>query len=200
MFDLRAWLRRAPKPRKLRLKVDGEDRMVDLGEGRYKWAEVEQTVRTAGPSAVECLDKDGAILRAYKFAEDEVDAEDDEDAGRRSLDKVLGKERRELAAVLDAQGRAIERAYSAGAKAASVSQENLVNIVETLTGHLSLAITNIHTLSSAYANAVATAGAGDDGNKPDALMGLITGLLAVKNGPPVASPPAHEPPKKNGGR
>jgi hypothetical protein len=61
-------------------------------------------------------------------------------------------------------------------------------------------MTSIHNLSSAYANAIAESGGGgqDGANKPDALMGIMTALLAARN-PPAAAPPA-DPPKKNGAR
>lgn len=175
MFDLRAWLRRAPKPRKLRLLVNGEERIVDLAGQRQKWAEVEQTVRTAGASAVECLDEAGATLRGMKLTDDDGDADSDEDARDKFEVKMLTRDHAALAMVLDRYGDRIARAYDAGARASAISQENLVAIVETLTAHLSLAITNLHNISTSYANVVAASG-GEGGDKNEGMMMLLSAL------------------------
>lgn len=151
MFDLRAWLRRIPKPRKLRLKVDGEERIVDLGEGQKRWLEIESTVRASGASSCECLDANGAILRSTQLSDDEREAASDDEAKSKAEDRMLNKDRKEIAAILHAQGQAIERAYAAGADAAGKSADKLLELVETLTSSLSLAITNLHNVSANFA-------------------------------------------------
>lgn len=189
MFDLRAWLRRAPKPRKLRLTVDDAERIVDLGTGRCKWAEIEATVLNSKASIVECLDASDAILRSYCLEEE---SDDPEEAKALSQDKLVARTQSTNAAMLDAYGKRMVEAFSAGAAAAAVSQENLVAIVETLSAHLSLAITNLHTVSVNMANLVQqqgeNAGSGGD-NKPDAMMGLLTALISGRQLPTPTAPP-----------
>lgn len=189
MFDFRAWLRRAPKPRKLRLtNADGDDRIVDLGGGRCKWAEVENTVKNANAALVECLDASGEILRSHRFEEEEIAASPEDER-----DKLVAKTQGTNAAMLDAYGKRLVEAFHAGAASAAVSQENLVAIVETLTAHLSLSISNMHTLSVNMANLVSQQEPPSEGSKSDAMMGLLTAMIAGKQ--QLAAPP---PP--NGGK
>lgn len=187
MFDLRAWLRRAPKPRKLRIHVDGDERIIDLGAGRCKWAEVENTVLNSGATLVECLDPSGAILRSTVLEEEEPEESKDELQA-----KSLARTQASSAAMLDAYGKRMNEAFLAGASAANTSQENLVAIVETLTAHLSLAITNLHNLSTNmatmaqnYADAL-NSGPGDGEGKSDKMLGLLTAMLSAKAGLPSA--------------
>ena len=98
--------------------------------------------------SVECLSADGTILRAQRLREDDSDADDDHDAKVRYEDKLLTKDRREQAAMLDRYGARLAEAFEAGAKAASVSQDHLVGLVEILSTNLSTAIVHIHNLSA----------------------------------------------------
>lgn len=193
MFDLRAWLRRAPKPRKLRIHVDGDERIIDLGTGRCKWVEVEETVRNAGATLVECLSADLSIIRSTVLEEDPDDKEDVATA----TSTAMAKAQAGSAAMLDAYGKRMNEAFLAGASAANTSQENLVAIVETLTAHLSLAITNLHNLSTNmatmaqnYADAL-NSGGGDGEGKSDKMLGLLTAMLTAKAGLPAAPAPAN---------
>jgi F0F1-type ATP synthase epsilon subunit len=182
-------MRRAPKPKKLRIKnPDGEWRVIELSGGRYLWNEVEQTVLTAEAVAIECLDADGNVLRAKKLVND--DGESFEADGKDDGSKNLSKAMREQAAMLDAYGRRMNEAFARGAEAASESQDKLVSLVEVLTQHLTLAITNLHNISTNYAQVVAAAGAEDGGNSTQALMGLLgamTGKLPAAPQPPPAN-------------
>lgn len=189
-FDLRAWLRRRPAPRKLRLISDDDDRIVDLGAGRVRWAEVETTVTNAKPQIVECLDAEGAVLRSQRLEDENPDKASPED-------KAVAKSQQANAAMLDAYGKRLVEAFNAGAEAAAVSQGNLVSIVETLTKQLTIAITNQLTLAANYANEVARSGGEPDGEGKgsEALMGLLGTMLAGRNLP---APPPPAPP--NGGK
>jgi hypothetical protein len=191
-FDLRAWLRRAPKPFKLRIKdVDGEERDILLGKGRTRWHATEETVRTSGAVSVQCLSEDGTILRAQRLSEDDIEADPETD-GAKQADKAVSKERRELAGLLDAYGNRMNQSFREGAAAASVSQDKLVELVEVLTGHLAIAITNINNLSVNLSNAIqATARDGDGGGSQNAA------LLAQVMGLALGAGPSH-PPAPNG--
>jgi|SRR5579872_1539761 len=181
MFDLRSWLRRAPKPKSLRIKnPDGEWRVIELSGGRYLWNEVEQTVRTAEATAVECLDADGKVLRAMKLADDE-DPENFE-GGKDAEAKNLSRAMREQAAMLDAYGRRMNEAFARGAEAASSSQDKLVGLVEVLTQHLTLAITNLHNISTNYANVVQEAANKDANGDTNPGMQMLGTILAAKLG------------------
>jgi hypothetical protein len=188
MFDLRAWLRRSPKPRKLRLTVDDDEKIVDLGKGRCKWAEVEQTVLNARASLVECLDEEGSVIRSYRL-EDTPD-----EATESPENKAVKAHNSNMAAMFDAYGKRLVDAFSAGAAAASSQQDHLVGLVENLTGHLSVAITNLHAISTNYANLVQSQARGDEEEKPqsEAMIGLLTAMIGGKGLPssvPSAAPP-----------
>lgn len=184
MLDLRAWLRRVPKPRKLRLLVGDDERIVDLGEGRPRWAEVEATIRANGASRVECLDEKEAILRSVQLDDFESPGANSEESSGKA------EERRSTAqaAMLDNYGKRMNEAFLAGAKAAAVSQDTLVNLVDSLTGHLSLAITNLHNVSVNLANVVSAAAGAEGGDKNDALLHMIGSMIGMKNLPAAESP------------
>jgi hypothetical protein len=172
MFDLRSWLRRNPKPKKLRLHLpDGDERVVELGNKQQRWAEVESTVRVSRASAVECLGDQDAILRSVELSEDDGEPASEDDAKSKSDEKLLNRDRREIAQILDAQGRRITEAYAAGADAAARSSDKLLELVETLTHHFALSITNIHNMSTNFVNllqqvAKPAEGEGEDRNGP----------------------------------
>jgi hypothetical protein len=186
MFDLRSWLRRAPKPKKLRIKTgDGEERVIELGKGRYLWNEVEQTVRTAEAISVECLDGEGTILRATKLSEE--DGEDGPEVSKE--DKSLSKAIRDQAAMLDRYGARLNEAFAMGSKAASQSSDKLVELVEVLTNHLAIAITNVNNLSVNLSNALQAANPESPEQNP--AMAMVTAMLQAKMmGPANATTPA----------
>lgn len=187
MFDLRAWLRRSPKPRKLRLTSDENEKIVDLGKGRCKWAEVEQTVLNERCSLVECLDEDMNVLRSYRL--EDPGGEDTE----RPEDKAVKANTAHTAQMLDAYGRRLVEAFHAGAAASNTQQEHLVGLVDNLTGHLTLAITNLHAISTNYANFVQQQGSqssGEPGEQSTAMLGLLTAMIGGKGlgAAPAAAP------------
>jgi len=185
MFDLRSWLRRAPKPKKLRIKTgDGEERVIELGKGRYLWNEVENTVRTAEAVSVECLDEEGTILRATKLVDDDgLDVADKSSPDEKNLSKAM----REQAMMLDRYGARLNEAYLAGAKAGSQTQDKLVELVEVLTGHLAVAITNVNNLSVNLSNAIQAASGGDENPNAQLLQGVLA--MAMGGGGRLAAPP-----------
>jgi hypothetical protein len=208
MIDLRSWLRRLPKPEKLRIRTrDDEERIIPLDvTTKTKWAEVENTIRAAGAKSLEALDKAGHIIRAMSLSEEEAAAGSSDEARERYDEKVRTGDRREMAQIFDAQGLRVERAYHAGAEAAGKSADKLLELVammveerQALSQHLMLAITNLHTVSTNLANFVAAASSGEGeggGDTNNGLMQLIASMISQR-GLPAAPPPAPAPP--NGG-
>jgi hypothetical protein len=183
-------MRRAPKPKRLRIKnPDGEWRVIELSGGRYLWNEVEHTVKTSEAVAIECLDADGNVLRAHKLVDDDGETfeVDDKDSATKNLSKAM----REQAAMLDAYGRRMNEAFARGAEAASESQDKLVSLVEVLTQHLTLAITNLHNISTNYAQVVAAAGTGDESSGAQALLGLVAAMTGKLPAHTPAAPPTN---------
>ena len=184
MFDLRAFLRRSPKPRKIRIVTeDGEEREIDLGKGRTRWAATEQTVLTSGAVSVQCLAEDGTITRAQKLRDDDDDDDNDAptDKMSKAVDRAVGRERRELAGVLDAYGTRLNQAFDRGSASAGSSQDKLIELVEVLTTHLTVAITNVNNLSVSLSNAIqASASGSEDGNPNVALLGQFLGMAMAK--------------------
>lgn len=183
MFDLLTWLRRAPKPTRLRLKTeDGEERYIDLGKSRVRWADIESSVRSSDAVTVQCLAENGDILRALNLAEKGDD--DDEPKEDKSLNKAI----RDQAAMLDRYGARLNESFAMGAKAASQSSDKLVELVEVLTNHLAIAITNVNNLSVNLSNALQSTGAAPDGEESTNAK-LLQGVLALAmGGRPPASP------------
>lgn len=188
MFDLRSWLRRSPKPFKLAIKTaDGDDREILLGKGRTRWHATEETVRTSGAVSIQCLSEDGTILRAQRLTDEDIESDPEEERQESGLgiDKTTSKAFQAQAMMLDRYGARLNEAFQRGAEAASSSQDKLVELVENLTAHLTLAITNLHTLSANYANQLQAMGNGSEGgpeNPNGALLGqLLAGVLAKNN-------------------
>ena len=188
MFDLRSFLRRKPQPRMLRIETpDGTEKTIDLGEGRTRWHQAEETVRAANAAKVECLDKDGKVLRAQRLSDDDVEARDSDDAQERSADKLLTRQHAMMAAMFDSYGKRIADAYTAGAQAASQSQDQVLSLVETLSSNLSTAIVNLHNVAVTHAQSVQAnaeqvaalmqAMQGGEGGSTQALMGLMGKVL-----------------------
>jgi hypothetical protein len=195
MFDLRTWLRRSPKPFKLAIKTaDGESKEILLGKGRTRWHATEETVRTSGAISIQCLAEDGTILRAQRLSDEDIEADPEEarETSALGIDKTSSKAFQAQAMMLDRYGMRLTEAFAAGAAAASSSQDKLVELVENLTGHLTLAITNLHTLSANYANQLQAmgSGSGESENPNTALMmNMVAGLLA-KGGAAAPAPAA----------
>lgn len=60
---IRGWLLRAPKPALVRVTVDDDVQEVKLNKSYAKTAD---TIAALEPDLIECLDKDGAVLRAMR--------------------------------------------------------------------------------------------------------------------------------------
>jgi hypothetical protein len=195
------WLRRQPSAAKIRVRLDGgEERLIDASSAkgaRGRWKRVEANVMAyPGVVAVEKLDKDGDILEAFTGFEEEEEREGlnltrELAAADERKETSLSRDRRELALVLDRYGDRLNEAFDRGAAAAAASAESLTTLVETLTNHLSLAITNLHNVSVNLANIVQAQGSdGEDGTSTK-LLGQVLGAVAAKamTGGGNASPP-----------
>lgn len=68
---IRGWLLQLPKPHKVRVTGEGEPQMLTPGRSYAKLAD---TIAALSPDLVECIDKDGNVIRATKL--------DSEDARR----------------------------------------------------------------------------------------------------------------------
>jgi hypothetical protein len=199
------WLRRQPNPAKIRIRLDnGEERIIEPAakNKRGRWKVVEATIKAyPNVSAVEKLDKNDASLDAFT----DFDGEEEDDSSRSFSKEMaaaderreagLSRDRREIALVLDRYGDRLNEAFDRGAAAASVSQENLVNMVESLMAHWTMAITNLHNVSINLANALQ----GQEGQEPSSmtpqLLAQVIGMAAAKAMGPAATPPNGEPPK-----
>lgn len=182
MSSLRAWLRRSPQPSSLRFtNEDDEERTLKLAaDARNKWKGAEEALNAARAVSVQCIDEEGNVLRAMRLDAAGEDGEilDAEDAAERRTEKAIGKERRELAALLDRYGDRLNEAFERGAQAANTSQEQLISIVQTLSEHLSAAITNLHKISVTYA--MSMQGEPEKGSKNDELVAQVVGMAAAK--------------------
>jgi hypothetical protein len=174
-------MRQTPQPDRVRVRTeDDETKDVELSaNARVRWRAAEETIRACRAVEVELLDKKGAVLRARKIDIEPLEGESTEDVDRRKEERAIAKERRDLAAILDAAGRRHNEAFDRGSEASAKSHDALIALVQTLTENLSLAITNLHNMSANYAILAQQAGApaatGEDGNPNTAML---AGLLA----------------------
>lgn len=210
MSSLISWLRKNPQPHSLAVRTeDDELKPVKLlpGNARNKWKSAEETIHAMRAVSVECLDKDGEVIRAWKLREidgpNELAAEDPDDKRMRL---ALKDRDQATAQMLDRYGDRLNEAFERGAAAANTGQDSLVALVETLTGHLSLAITNLHNVSVNLANFIVKAGGGEDiqqGNPAnDAAMAQLLAGMATRflsnGGPAQGGGPAEKPNGKAG--
>jgi len=186
MFDLRRFLSRSPIPDKLKItNHNGEEQIIQLPPGRKRWANVEETVRTSRAQDLQLLNDRGEVIRAKRLSEEEIEGEDDVEASGKHDEKIIQRALSAQAQMLDRYGARMNDAFERGAAAASTSQDKLVDLVEVLTQHLTLAINNLHTMGVNYANA--TSGQGD-GGEPNTIQAII-GMLAASKGMVVQPPP-----------
>jgi hypothetical protein len=193
---LRSWIRQVPHPVKLRLRtVDDDEKTVVISDNpRTRWRMAEQAVKSSQAKNVECLDKNGDVLRAISLTDDDSDGGGDYEDKRA---KNRSAEIREIAAIIDRAGARQNEAFDRGAAAASAAQENLISIVETLTINLTAAITNLHNVSVNFANMLAGSDNAEPLDKNTQLVGGILGQLLQRNMAASAAA-ASDPP--NGGK
>ncbi len=181
---LRSWLRKVPRPTKVRVHTeDGEERIIELpADTRQRWKIVEESVLASRAASVECLDDKGAVLRAQRLEVDEADGSpvDAYEKQRKADDRRDSRVRAEMAQFADAFGTQLNRAFDRGAAAANTGQENLVGLVEVLTQHLSLAITNLHNVSVNLANMVSESAGEGDGDSNGKLLAQVVGAAAMR--------------------
>ena len=195
MFNLRYWLKKKPVPTKIRVKTeDGEEQLIEVGHARDRWHATEEAVRACGAATIQALDSKGVVLRASRLTESDAEADDDDDAKEKYDDKLLTRDRRDQAAILDRYGARMNEAFHAGAQAAGVSQDHLVALVETLSGQLAGAIVSVHNMAVNLANVVQSnaqqvaelraaliEGAAENGTgQSGEAMKLLQTVLAVK--------------------
>ena len=191
-MKLRGWLTRGQRPLKLRLKMaDGDERIVELRKGakRLPWEEILSTIASSGAVSIEKLGVNDSILAGRALDEDD---EEDFDVGKEDK-TTLGKAIRDQAAMLDRYGARLNESFAMGAKAASASSDKLVELVEVLTNHLAIAITNVNNLSVNLSNALQATGSGPDGEESQSTK-MLQGVMAMIT----ASAGARPAPESNG--
>ena len=85
-----------------------------------------------------------------------ISTDDTADAKERKNDEAAAKasEYRGLASVIDRIAERHNEAFEKGSEANAATVASLVTMVDTLTAHLSMAITNVHNLAVNLANAI----------------------------------------------
>lgn len=66
---IRGWLLQLPKPHKVRVTGDGEPQLLTPGRSYAKLAD---TIAALAPDLVECLDKDGNVIRAERLESEDA--------------------------------------------------------------------------------------------------------------------------------
>lgn len=181
---LKSFLMQKEMPDSLVMLLEGGEKepLPLRKKGRGGWDEAEATLLSSNAVAVQCLRKNGTVIRSEKLenlTEDaDSDADNREDRAIERHDRSLSNERREMAMILREQGVAIKEAYREGAEAASSAQGQLTELVSMLTSHLALAITNLHNVSVNLGNLIAEA-SGGEGDQHSANGDMIKSLLGT---------------------
>jgi len=182
------WLRKTPQPNTVRVHTEeGDVNVIEINaKSSTRWRSTEEAVEACRAVQIECLSKDGKILRARRWKPPELEG----DGGGDTAENEKNERRREQlsmrmavqqAAMIDRYGERMCQAFEQGAAAAGVSQESLVSLVSTLTDHLSLAITNLHNVSVNLANIVqATASETDTKSSNDSAIAQMLGGVALR--------------------
>jgi len=61
--ELRSWLKREPHPMRIRAVINGDDRVVRIGDSRSRWRDAENALQ--GCTHAEAVDAEGEILRVW---------------------------------------------------------------------------------------------------------------------------------------
>lgn len=195
--SLYRWLKYAPFASSLRYTTDdGDERTYKVeGKNRNRWKHAQDHLENVEAVNVEALDDDGNVLRSFKMPEPDKRAGDVEETDVTSrVEKIVGRERREMAAMLDRYGDRLNEAFERGVAAASANQDRLVDLTDNLTAQLCNAITNLHNVSAMYVEARMAEG-GTPTSKADELIGTVLGGAARQfMGGGIPQPP----PKGNG--
>lgn len=190
LSELRKWLRKsgAVKVRMRKGDDDAETIAVNakLSEGQ-RWAKCEGSCLAWGAEKVEALNASGDILDIFSLKED-----DDEPKETGKASGGIAHDYKGLANIIDRIAARHNEAFAAGAESASGTVEALTTIVDTLTNHLALAITNIHNLSVNLAQAMA----GQEQQEPAQANPMLERVLvaaASSMGAGMTTPPQQRP-------
>jgi hypothetical protein len=175
LSDLRKWLRKLA-PAKVLMRKDEEERTVAVNHksATQKWANVEKAILSWGAEKVEALNGSGEILDVFNLGEDEEEKVDLGKGGDKS-----GHDYRGLASIIDRIAARQNEAYAAGADSNSKTVEQMVTIVDTLTSHLSMAITNVHNLSVNLASVIAGQEAPEQQNPNSPMLERVLGMAVA---------------------
>lgn len=162
-MNVHSWLRRLPHP--VAVLVDG--RRVEVGQGKRKWADAEESILALNPLRVEAIDASGTILRAVSLDRDDPTETDKK--------PVVESELQTFAKLLSA-------AYTQGANAtkdayamAFVENTNLVSILAQRLGALEIAWQRAMTQTASLQAQLAEA-ASEGGD--DAVLALLGPMMA----------------------
>ncbi len=201
MSSLRSWLRKTPQPHLVRIRTeDGEETNIKLSDNaRHRWTHAAEAVTNARATMVTCLDSTGTILRSMPLEYEEETPVDEDEKERKRYEQQLRKDRNEMAAVLEANGRQLNTAFRLGAESANKGQEHLVGLVDTLAQHLTSAITSLHNQSVNLANVVSSLGGVEQPSQHDQNGQMLTNLLALAAQAQSSKPDAKPADKKPNG-
>ena len=194
--SLHAWLSTSkPKPARVRLYDDeGQESFIDI-TSQTKWKTVCETVVSSGMTRIQCLDGKNTVLRGELLSVFGVGGDESVGEDRREAASFRG-----MANVVDAIARNHNEAFDRGAQAASAATDSLIEIVQTLTGNLNIAITNLHNMAANLANILQGKDPEDGQMNPNNdLLVRVLGAAAAR-ALNAGAPPAGEPNGKPKGK
>jgi len=156
---LKPWLRRMPQP----VAVLCDDKRVPVPKGQKAWSELARSIEALQPSQIQCLDKDGQVIRAMTLetADDTTD-----DTADTSALKVFAK--------------LVADAYDKGHKVGQPVLDSAMAFIERQSQRLMKAEAEVEQLRQhchlLQAQLIEATASGDDGDD-DFFGALLSGAL-----------------------
>jgi hypothetical protein len=193
---LRVWLRAEPQPYQVRIRTEDDDeRIIELTENvRHRWTAAEEAILASRAVVVECLDKKGAILRARELPRAEP-ADGASSSTRATIDlqahrdKIVSRERAELAAFAKELLAGANMAFDRGRDAASSQHDAMMSMLQTVTDSYTNAIQNLHNVSVNFANLLTETAQNQEQEGKGDIASQLLAVIAARQAAQPSKPP-----------
>jgi len=163
---IRAWLIQQPKPTALRVTLDGEARIINVGT--QTWARIASTVCALEPQLIEALDERGGVLRATR-------GETDDTAPEAPTHTPAGPPAMVDTATMQLVARLLADAYKHSTEVAFERLANLFDVVSRRTENLERSLAASERMRLREAANFSTEGGGEQSELGSVLQQLFAG-------------------------
>lgn len=184
-----SWMRRKPRPTKLRAHVEsGAPRVLPVraNSGGHYWKELLESLASLSPTMVEALNDEGDVLRAVPIIEEEEaeEEETEEEEAEEAAEEVRRSSTASEDRRLETFAKLLAQAYKDGAAANNEASEKAFTKLVDLTN---VAFQRLDLMEKMYSRAFRTQMRAIDGEEPKgesvSLQDLLmTFLMSAQNG------------------